>query len=147
MAFRPSLLVFICVAIVQGGGSGSGSGGGDAYLNGGAYSNGNGNVYRSGTGTGIGSTRPMGMFALRSVDLLANFDSFAFIDMISPRPLLMIAGGRAASLPFTTDAIRRAGTPKELFVVSDWSHYDLYDNVDGHIEKLIKFMDVSLRQK
>jgi hypothetical protein len=44
----------------------------------------------------------------RSWDLMANFDAFAYNDMISPRPLLMITGTKAATKWYGEDGV--AGT-------------------------------------
>ena len=58
-----------------------------------------------------------------------NFYPFEDLDMISPRPLLFITGANAHSREFSEDAYRRASEPKELLVVPDAGHVDLYDRV------------------
>lgn len=55
---------------------------------------------------------------------------FELIDMISPRPLLFIAGETAHSRYFSEDAYRRAAEPKELYIVKGGGHVDLYDRVE-----------------
>lgn len=88
----------------------------------------------------------------RSLDMLATYNSYAFIDWISPRPLLMIIGseadkgtGDAADTgPYSRAAIERAGEPKELFVIKGKGHIDLYDNISDSIPKLADFMEKSL---
>lgn len=89
---------------------------------------------------------------VRSVDTIATFDAFAFIDWISPRPLLMIIGsesdkGNGEDIDtggFSRAAIERAKEPKELFVVEGYGHLDFYDNVSESGVKLADFMGKSL---
>ncbi|GHO61167.1 hypothetical protein KSC_000590 [Ktedonobacter sp. SOSP1-52] len=64
---------------------------------------------------------------LRSIDLLAQFNAFGLVHLISPRPLLMIAGSEAATAYFTREAIDKAQQPKELFWIDGATHVDLYD--------------------
>lgn len=75
----------------------------------------------------------------RSWDLMGNFDAFAFNGMISPRPLLMITGTKAATKWFSEDGIEKAKEPKELFVIDGLTHADLYDHVDESGSKLVEF--------
>lgn len=59
-----------------------------------------------------------------------NFYPFNDIETISPRPLLFIAGAKAHSLEFSEDAYKRAAEPKELLIIPDAGHVDLYDRVN-----------------
>ena len=77
-----------------------------------------------------------------SVDKIAASDGFAFIDMIAPRPLLMIVGTKAATKWIAEEAFPRAGEPKALFWVEGASHVDLYDRepyVTAAVERLADF--------
>lgn len=71
--------------------------------------------------------RSIGAYALRSADQLAQFDSYAEVHRIAPRPLLMIAGTEAVTLPFSQGAVEKAGPTAELFTVPGATHVDLYD--------------------
>ena len=78
---------------------------------------------------------------IRIADLF-NFDSKAtvngetdktlvdYLDEISPRPILFIVGDRAHSKFFSEEAFNKASEPKELYVVDDAEHIDLYDKID-----------------
>lgn len=59
-----------------------------------------------------------------------HFRPFDRVDMISPRPVLLIAGQEAHSRFFSEQALERAAEPKELFLVPNAGHVDLYDRVD-----------------
>ncbi|KGO42530.1 hypothetical protein PEXP_024010 [Penicillium expansum] len=83
--------------------------------------------------------RAPGLFATRSADLLANFDAYAFNYLISPRPLLMIAGANAATKFYSEDAIKIAKEPKELFIIEVRDHAALYDNATESGPKLVGF--------
>ncbi|GAA5088436.1 hypothetical protein HNP84_005914 [Thermocatellispora tengchongensis] len=81
-------------------------------------------------------------WVLRSVDQLAQYDSYAMIELISPRPLLMIVGSEAESAYFSREAIERAAEPKELVVIDGATHIDLYDKdeyVTRAVAKLAEF--------
>ncbi|KAJ5149383.1 hypothetical protein N7448_000961 [Penicillium atrosanguineum] len=80
----------------------------------------------------------------RSWDIMANFDAFAHIEMISPRPLLMITGTKAATKWYSEDAIAKAKEPKELYVVDGMTHADLYDKIDDAGAKCAEFFAKSL---
>ena len=58
-----------------------------------------------------------------------NFYPFADIETISPRPMLFITGENAHSREFSEEAYRLATEPKELFLVPNAGHVDLYDRV------------------
>lgn len=82
-----------------------------------------------------------------SFDRIAVFDPYGFIDQISPRPLLMIAGGDADTLPYSQNAIEKAQEPKELFIIDGASHVDLYDKpeyVDPAAAKMSSFFRENL---
>lgn len=66
-------------------------------------------------------------YSLTSQAPMMNFFPFAQIETISPRALLFIVGERAVSAYFSEDAYNKAAEPKELFVVPNASHVDLYD--------------------
>ena len=61
---------------------------------------------------------------------MMNFPLLAHIDEISPRPILFIVGDRAHSKFCSEDAYAAAQEPKELYVVEDAEHIDLYDRTD-----------------
>ncbi|VVP53518.1 hypothetical protein PS850_05571 [Pseudomonas fluorescens] len=72
------------------------------------------------------TTRP----TLSSNTKFMNFYPFVDIESISPRPMLFIAGENAHSREFSEEAFRLAGEPKELVIVPNAGHVDLYDRVD-----------------
>ncbi|KAH7213344.1 dienelactone hydrolase [Fusarium redolens] len=59
-----------------------------------------------------------------------NFYPFNDIEIISPRPLLIISGDQSHSREFSENAYRAAGQPKELYWVRGAGHVDLYDRTD-----------------
>ena len=58
------------------------------------------------------------------------FSSFEHLDWMSPRPVLFITGDRAHSRIFSEHAFKKAFEPKELYVVPNAGHVDLYDRVN-----------------
>ena len=70
------------------------------------------------------------------------FPMMSQIAMIAPRPILLIAGENAHSRYYSEDIYRLAGQSKELFIVPEADHVDLYDQVEkipfDHIEKFFK---------
>ncbi|AZF37826.1 Dienelactone hydrolase [Pseudomonas sp. R4-39-08] len=72
------------------------------------------------------TTRP----TLTSNVKFMNFYPFNDIETISPRPLLLIAGADAHSREFSEDAFQRAAEPKQLLIIQNAGHVDLYDRVD-----------------
>jgi len=59
-----------------------------------------------------------------------NMPILTYIAEISPRPLLLIHGENAHSRYFSETAYAAAVEPKELLIVADANHVDLYDRMD-----------------
>lgn len=72
------------------------------------------------------TTRP----TLTSNVKFMNFYPFNDIETISPRPLLLITGADAHSREFSEDAYQRAAEPKQLLIIPNAGHVDLYDRVE-----------------
>jgi len=69
-----------------------------------------------------------------------NMPILSNIKEISPRPILIIAGENAHSRYFSEDAFKAAAEPKELMIIPNAVHVDLYDRLDKiPFEKLQSF--------
>jgi len=67
------------------------------------------------------ATTPMSFF---------GFPMYANIEMISPRPILLVAGENAHSRYYSEDVYKAAREPRELLIVPGADHVDLYDRMD-----------------
>ncbi|OQP60043.1 hypothetical protein A3860_35320 [Niastella vici] len=67
------------------------------------------------------ATTPMSFF---------SFPMMTNIEMISPRPIMLVAGEKAHSRYYSEDAYKMAAEPKELVIVPGATHCDLYDKVN-----------------
>jgi hypothetical protein len=77
------------------------------------------------------ATTPVSFFA---------FPLYANIQMISPRPMLLVAGENAHSRYYSEDVIKLASEPKDLMIVPNADHCDLYDQIDKiPFDKLTSF--------
>ena len=64
---------------------------------------------------------------------------------ISPRPILFVTGEHAHSRYYSETAYERAAEPKELYVVPNAGHVDLYDKTELiPFDKLDEFFTKSL---
>ncbi|MDD0839862.1 alpha/beta hydrolase [Curvibacter sp. HBC61] len=59
-----------------------------------------------------------------------NFPLAAHVEMIAPRPVLLIAGEHAHSRYYSEDLYQAAAEPKQLLIVPGADHVDLYDRLD-----------------
>jgi fermentation-respiration switch protein FrsA (DUF1100 family) len=85
------------------------------------------------------ATTPMSFF---------NFPMAANIELISPRPIMLIAGEKAHSLYYSEDVYKMASKPKELVIVPNADHVDLYDRVNIiPFDKLASFFTENLTSK
>ena len=82
------------------------------------------------------ATTPMSFF---------SFPMYANIEMISPRPILLVAGENAHSRYYSEDVYKIALDPKELLIVPGADHVDLYDRVNLiPFDRLQSFFDQHL---
>lgn len=83
------------------------------------------------------ATTPMSFF---------SFPMAANIEMISPRPIMLIAGENAHSRYYSEDVYKMASEPKELVIVPKADHVDLYDKKDMiPFDKLETFFKTNLK--
>ncbi len=75
-----------------------------------------------------------------------SFPMYANINMISPRPIMLIAGENAHSFYYSEDFYKIASEPKELVIVPNADHVDLYDNMEKiPFDKLESFFKDNLK--
>ena len=71
--------------------------------------------------------RSMKLMAWSSIDRMTFFDPFLSVDLIAPRPLLLIVGREAATAWMSIEAYQKASAPKELCWIDGATHVALYD--------------------
>jgi hypothetical protein len=59
-----------------------------------------------------------------------NVPLLTHIEWTSPRPILFVTGEHARSRYYSEDAYERGAEPKELHIVPNAGHVDLYDKTD-----------------
>lgn len=83
------------------------------------------------------ATTPMSFF---------EFPLMNNIKDVSPRPIMFIAGENAHSRYYSEDAYKEAGEAKQLIIVPDADHVDLYDNMEKiPFDKLVEFFNNNLK--
>ncbi|WP_237770767.1 alpha/beta hydrolase [Pseudomonas citronellolis] len=74
-----------------------------------------------------------------------NLPILTYIKEISPRPILLVHGENAHSRYFSETAYAAAAEPKELMIIPDTVHVDLYDRMDKiPFDKLTAFFQKNL---
>jgi fermentation-respiration switch protein FrsA (DUF1100 family) len=85
------------------------------------------------------ATTPMSFF---------EFSMAANLDFIAPRPIMLVHGANAHSRYYSEDVYKAASGPKELVIVPDADHVDLYDNLNKiPFDRLEAFFKQSLRSE
>ncbi|WP_089100022.1 alpha/beta hydrolase [Streptomyces hyaluromycini] len=77
-----------------------------------------------------------------SVDRITGFDAFHALELLAPRPLLMIVGREAVTSWMSVAAFQRVTGPKELHWIDGATHVGLYDRdeyVTPAVAKLAAF--------
>lgn len=75
-----------------------------------------------------------------------NMPILSYLKEISPRPMLLIAGENAHSRYFSEDIYKNASEPKELMIIPNAVHVDLYDKLDKiPFDKLETFFKAHLK--
>ncbi|GMG07274.1 unnamed protein product [Aspergillus oryzae] len=88
--------------------------------------------------------RAPNVYVTRSEELMATYDSFDNMRLVSPRPVLIIYGSRADTGYFSQRAYANALEPKEEFVVPNATHFDLYDHTNATVPRLVDFLRESI---
>jgi fermentation-respiration switch protein FrsA (DUF1100 family) len=101
--------------------------------------------YRTQRGYHKNSANSAGAWTATTPMSFMNLPLLSYIKEISPRPILLIAGENAHSRYFSEDAYKAAAEPKELMIIPNANHVDLYDRMDKiPFDKLEKFFKKNL---
>lgn len=104
------------------------------------------NYYKTARGFHPRSINSNGSWTMTTPISLMNMPLMTYIEEISPRPILVIAGENAHSRYFSEDAIKAAAEPKELMIIPNAVHTDLYDKIDViPFDKLETFFKENLK--
>ncbi|SHM18343.1 alpha/beta hydrolase [Chitinophaga sp. CF418] len=88
------------------------------------------NYYKTGRGFHPRSINSNGAWTATNALSFMNMPLLTYIKEIAPRPVLLIAGENAHSRYFSEDAYNAAAAPKELMIIPNVRHVDLYDKTD-----------------
>ena len=106
------------------------------------------NYYKTARGFHPRSINSNGAWTATNPWSFMNMPLLTYIKEISPRPVLLIAGENAHSRYFSEDAYKAAAEPKELMIIPNAVHVDLYDKVDViPFDKLEQFFKTHLNAK
>ena len=102
--------------------------------------------YRTPRGFHPRAVNSNGSWTLTTPLSFMNMPLLTYIKEISPRPILFIHGEKAHSRYFSEDAYKAAAEPKELMIIPNASHVDLYDRVNIiPFDKLEAFFKTNLK--
>jgi hypothetical protein len=88
------------------------------------------NYYKADRGFHPRSINSNGSWTATTPLSFMNMPLLTYIKEISPRPVLLIAGENAHSRYFSEDAYKAAAEPKELVIIPNAAHVDLYDRLN-----------------
>lgn len=88
------------------------------------------NYYKTPRGYHERSVNSTKGWRLTSALSFMNMPILTYIKEISPRPMLLIAGENAHSRYFSEDIYKMAAEPKELMIIPNAVHVDLYDKIN-----------------
>lgn len=104
------------------------------------------NYYKTSRGFHPASVNSNGAWTATNALSFMNMPLLTYIKEISPRPVLLIAGEKAHSRYFSEDAYKAAADPKELIIIPNAVHVDLYDRVNIiPFDKLTSFFAQNLK--
>jgi len=102
--------------------------------------------YRTPRGFHANSLNSNGAWLITNPLSFMNMPILSYVKEISPRPMLLIAGENAHSRYFSEDIYKMASEPKELLIIPNAVHVDLYDKVDLiPFDKLEAFFNTNLK--
>jgi len=86
--------------------------------------------YKTERGFHENSLNSVGSWTITNVIPFMNMPILTYVNEISPRPMLLIAGENAHSRYFSEDIYKKASDPKELMIIPNAVHVDLYDRTN-----------------
>ncbi|AYN02457.1 alpha/beta hydrolase [Chryseobacterium sp. 3008163] len=102
--------------------------------------------YRTPRGFHVNSVNSNGAWLITNPIAFMNMPILSYVKEISPRPMLLIAGENAHSRYFSEDIFKVANEPKELLIIPNAVHVDLYDKMDIiPFDKLESFFRANLK--
>lgn len=102
--------------------------------------------YRTPRGFHANSLNSNGAWLMTNPLSFMNMPILTYVKEISPRPMLLIAGENAHSRYFSEDIYKSAAEPKEIMIIPNAVHVDLYDKVDViPFDKLENFFTTNLK--
>ncbi|MDO5614711.1 MAG: alpha/beta hydrolase [Cruoricaptor ignavus] len=102
--------------------------------------------YKTDRGFHERSLNSNGAWTLTNALSFMNMPILTYVNEISPRPILLIAGENAHSRYFSEDVYAAAAEPKELMIIPNGVHVDLYDRMDKiPFDKLETFFTENLK--